>query len=95
LTEEELDKLAQEISGEIGQISDNPEKPLNRKERKHKLVLRARRQALDRVKAAKGKGDFNQEIRANLDYALLTEYAEKNVFLYNLMKARLIWWRAF
>jgi len=95
LTEEELDKITQEISGEIEQLPDDPEKPLSRKEKKHKLVLRARGEALDKIREAREQGDFNREIRANLDYALLTEYAEKNVFLYNLMKARLAWWRAF
>jgi hypothetical protein len=94
MTEEELDEIAREISREIEQLPDDPEKPLTRKEKKHRLVLRARRQALDRIKEAKEKGDFNREIRANMDYALLTEYGEKNVFLYNFMKARLTW-RAF
>ena len=91
MTEEELDKIAQGISREIEQLPDDPEKPLSRKERKHRLVLRARGEALDKIREAKGKGDFNREIRANMDYALLTEYGEKNVFLYNLMKARLSW----
>ena len=91
MTEEELDNLTQEISREIERLPDDPEKPLGRKEKKHRLVLRARRQALDKIKEAKEKGDFNREIGANMDYALLTEYGEKNVFLYNFMKARLSW----
>jgi hypothetical protein len=79
VTDEELDRLSQEISGRIEQLPDDPEKPLSQKERKHKLVLRARRQALDRIKEAKGKGDIHQEVKANLDYALLTDYGEKNI----------------
>jgi len=93
VTDEELDNLSQEISGEIEQLSDDPEKPPGRKERKHKLVLQARRQALDRVKEAREKGDLNQEIKANIDYTLLTDYGEKNIFLYNFMKSRLYWWQ--
>jgi hypothetical protein len=34
-------------------------------------------------------------VKANLDYALLTDYGEKNILLYNLMKARLSFWRVF
>ncbi len=93
MTDEELENLTQELSGQIEQLSDDPEKPLVRKERKHKLVLQARRQALDRVKEARGKGDLNQEIKANIDYTLLTDYGEKNIFLYNFMKSRLYWWQ--
>lgn len=95
MTEEELDRLTQEISGDIEQLADDPEKPLSRKEKRRKLVLRARRQALEKVKEAKEKGNTNQEVKANLEYTLLTEYAEKNILLYNLMKARLFMWRAF
>jgi hypothetical protein len=93
VNDEQLDNLTREISAEIEQMSSDAAKPLTRQERKHKLVLRARRQALDRMKEAKGKGDINQEVKANLDYALLTDYGEKNIFLYNFMKARLYWWR--
>jgi len=93
MTDEELENLTREISGEIAQLSDKPEKPMSRKEKKRELVLRARHQALEKVKAAKENGNINQEIKANLDYALLTEYGEKNIFLYNFMKARLYWWR--
>ena len=93
MTDEELENLAKELSGQIEQLPDDPEKPLNRAERKHKLVLRARRQTLERVKEAKEKGNINQEAKAYLDYGLLTDYGERNIFLYNLMKARTYWWR--
>jgi hypothetical protein len=95
VTEEELDSLTQELTRKIEELPDDPEKPLNRKERKHKLVLRARRQALERIKEAREEGDIQREARASLDYALLTEYGERNILLYNLMKARLGFWRAF
>lgn len=95
MTDEELDRLIREISGDIEQLAEDPENPLSRKERRHKLVLRARRQALEKIKEAKEKGNTNQEVKANLEYTLLTEYAEKNILLYNLMKARLFMWRAF
>jgi hypothetical protein len=95
VTDEELDRLTRDISKDIEQLVDDPEKPLNRKERRRKIVLRARRQALDKIKEARQKGNMNQEVKASLEYTLLTEYAEKNILLYNLMKARLYLWRAF
>ena len=60
MTEEELDKLTQEIASEIEQFPDDPERPLSQKEKKHRLVLRARRQALDNIKEAKEKGDLRR-----------------------------------
>jgi predicted nucleic acid-binding Zn-ribbon protein len=95
VTDEELDGLLQEISGEIDRLADDPEKPLSRKEKKHRLVLRARHRALERVKEARDKGNTHQEVKANMDYALLTEYGEKNILIYNLMKSRTNLWRAF
>jgi hypothetical protein len=95
VTEEEIDRLTQDISRRIEQLSGDSERPLNRKERKEKLVLRARLQTLERIKEAKDRGDIYREARSSLDYALLTDYGEKNILLYNLMKARLGFWRAF
>lgn len=95
MTDEDVAELMQEISEEIERLPESKDKPLNRKDRKHKLVLRARNQALERVKEAKTKGDFNRETKALLDYTLLTEYGEKNILWYNLMKARLSYWPRF
>jgi hypothetical protein len=93
MTDEELETLRREVSGNLEQLSDIPEEQLNSRERKHRAVLRAREQALNRLKQARDEGDVHQETRAGLDYTLLTEYGERNIFLYNLMKARLFWWR--
>jgi hypothetical protein len=93
MTDEELAGLMQEISEEIEGLPESNEKPLTSRERKHKLVLRARKQALEKVKEAREKGSISGETKAALDYVVLTEYGEKNIFLYNFMKARLSWWR--
>ena len=93
MTDEELETLQREVSDQIEQLADTPEEQLSYKERKHRTVLRARKQALERMKAAREKGNINQEARAGLDYTLLTEYGERNIFLYNIMKSRLFWWR--
>lgn len=93
MTDDELETLRKEVSGQIELLPDTPDERLDRKDKRHRAVLRARKQALDRLKKARQDGDVNQETRAGLDYTLLTEYGERNIFLYNLMKARLFWWR--
>ncbi len=93
MTDEELAKLTGEITGQIEQLPEDANKTQNRAERKHRLVLQARREALDRIKAAREKRDVRQEAKAGLDYALLTEYGEKNILLYNFMKSRSGWWQ--
>jgi hypothetical protein len=93
MTDEELAGLMQEISEAIEGLPESDEKPLTRRERRHKLVLRARKQALEKLKEAREKGNINGETKAVLDYAVLTEYGEKNIFLYNFMRARMSLWR--
>ena len=48
--------------------------------------------ALDRIKKAKEKGSMNQEVKACLDYALLTEYGEKHPLWMNFMRSQMGWW---
>jgi hypothetical protein len=92
MTGEELEALQRELSQQIERLSNIPDRQMSRKERRHRVVLRARKEALDRVKEAREKGNMHREARANLDYAILTEYGERNVFLFNFMKARMFWW---
>jgi len=94
MTDEELDNLMQEVSGQIAQLTGDPEKPLDRAERKRKYVLQSRRSALDSIKEAREKGNVNQESKACIDYALWTEYGERHWLLFNLMKSQ-TWWRGF
>jgi RPA family protein len=92
MTDEDLDKLTGEIAGQIERLPEDASKAQSRAERKHRLVLQARREALGRIKAAREAHNFNHEAKASMDYALLTEYGEKNILLYNFMKARSGWW---
>lgn len=94
MTDEELQKLMEEVSGEVAKMPDDPEKLLTRAEKKHNRVLQARQRALNRIKEAKEKGNVNQEARACMDYAILTEYGERNPILYNLVKSQ-TWWGGF
>ncbi len=93
MTDEELETLQREVSGKLEQLPVTPEEQLDHKQRRHRTVLRARKQALDRLKKARENGNVHQEAEAGLDYTLLTEYGERNIFLYNIMRARLFWWR--
>ncbi|HEY97121.1 MAG TPA: hypothetical protein G4O16_02960 [Dehalococcoidia bacterium] len=93
MTDEELEKLRQDVSVKLEQLPATPDEQLDRRERRHRTVLRARIRALERMKKARQEGNVHQEARAGLDYTLLTEYGERNIFLYNIMKARLFWWR--
>jgi RPA family protein len=92
MTDEDLAKLIGEITGQIEQLPEDMNKAQGRAEKKHRLVLQARREALGRIKAAREKHDNRQEVQASLDYALLTEYGERNPLLFNFMKARSGWW---
>jgi hypothetical protein len=92
MTDEELEKLRVELSREIERLCRIPDKQLSRTERKRRVVLRARKEALEKIKKAREDGSLHGEARASLDYSLLTRYGEKNVFLYNFMKARMCWW---
>ena len=95
MTDEELDKLTQEVTGQLEQLSGDPEKPLDRAEKKHRHILEARLRALDRIKTAKEKGGVDREARACMEYALITEYAEKKPFLFALIRAGLATWVRF
>ena len=92
MTNEELEKLMQEVSEQIDRLSDDPEKPLTRQERTRKLVLNVQREALKKIQSAKAKGSLHQEVRAGMDYALLVRYGEKNPFLMNFVRSKMRWW---
>lgn len=93
MTPEQLQELLDDISGELARLADDPEKPLGRADRKHRLVLLARKEALERVKAAAAEGDFKKETQARLDYGLLTDYGERHPLLFNYMRAQTQGWR--
>ena len=91
MTNEDIEELIREVSEQIGKLSDDPEKPLTKEEKNRKLVLQLRGESLERVKVAKEKGNMQQEIRAGMDYALLTQYGEKHPFLVHIVGSQLRW----
>ena len=95
MTDEELDKITQEIAAEIEQFSGDFESPLGKAEKKHLRILGARLRALERIRAVKEKGSVDQEAKACMEYAMITEYAEKNPILLALLRVRLATWPRF
>lgn len=91
MTNEELEKLIQEVSEQIDRLSER-EKSLTKAEKTHKLVLQLQMETLKKMQTAKEKGNFQQEIRAGIDYALLNKYGEKHPLLMNFIKSQMGWW---
>jgi hypothetical protein len=94
MTDEEIENLMQEASEQIDKLSD-PEKPLTKKEKNRKAVLQLQREALKKMKLAREKGNMYQEMRATLDYTLITNYAEKHPFWAGFIKSQMGWWWGF
>ena len=92
MTDEELDKLMQETTVELGKISEIPEKSLDKALRTRKVVLRLQDDILKRIKDAKKKGNIQQEAKAAMDYGLLVEYGEKHPLLWYFLRNQLRWW---
>lgn len=95
MTDEELENLTQEVSGQLEQLSGDPEKPPGKAEKKHRLVLEARHRALDRIKTAKEKGSVDREAKACMEYAVITEYAERNPIIFAIVRAGMATWVRF
>ena len=89
MTDAELEDLIKDLSGQIEQLPDDSGKTLSREERRTKTLLRAKYEALNRAKSAREKGSTRQEVKAFMDYALWTEYGDKNWIWFNLMKSRM------
>ena len=87
LTDEQITALIQELSGEIDQLDEGPDKRLTGKERSRKRLLHLRREALKKIQTVRQKGSLLQEVRAIMDYDLLTQYGNRP-FLLNFIKAR-------
>jgi len=88
MNDEELQQKIQEVSESIDKLSD-PDKPLTKKEEKHKRVLLLMKDTLERIKTAREKGDKGQETANMMNYGLLASYGEKHPFLMHLVKLKM------
>ena len=91
MNDEELEQLIKDASEQIDKLSDR-EQSLTKEERNRKIVLELQKEALAKIKAAKEKGSLTQEVRASIDYALLTRYGEKHPLLLYFLKAQHLWY---
>ena len=87
MTDEQIAGLIQELSGEIDKMADGPDKRLTGKERSHRRLLELRREALKKIQSVREKGSLQQEVKAIVDYDLITQYGHRP-FLLNFIKAR-------
>jgi hypothetical protein len=90
MEDEELAALIQELSEQITGL-ENSEKQLNREERRSKLLLQLRKEALLKIQAAREKGSLSKEVQAGVDYALLTQFGKKHPILINYLKSQSGW----
>jgi hypothetical protein len=90
--DEELEQLIQEASEQIEKLPDDPDKPLTKEEKNRKLILGLQVETLNRIKEAKEKGNLQQEVKAGMDYTLLTKYGEKHPFLMHFLKSQMHWY---
>jgi len=88
MTDEELQQKLQNISESLDKLPDS-DKPLSKEERRRKHMLLLKKETLLRIKQAKEKKDLNQEIKCNMDYALLEEFGERHPLLLHLGRIKL------
>jgi hypothetical protein len=86
MTDEELELLIKENAEQLAALPDD--RPLEKEQRRNKLLLQAKSRALQKIKSARESGSSRQEVRACMDYALINEYGHRNWLLYNLARSR-------
>jgi len=87
MTDEEITKLIQELSEELGKLSDS-EKPLSKEEKNHINTLLLKKETLEKIKEAREKGRSYQEFSLTMTYGLLTSIGEKHPFLTMFIKSK-------
>ncbi len=88
MTDEELQEEIQNLSESIDKLSKS-EDPLTKQEKRRQHILLLKKDTLERIKQAKEKKDQSQELKCNIDYALLEEYGEKHPILLHLARMKL------
>ena len=88
MTDEELEQEILDMSEAMDKLSKSDD-PLTKQEKRRKFILPLKRDTLQRMKQAKEKKDRNQELKCNMDYALLEEFGEKHPLLLHLARIKL------
>jgi len=84
MTNEELDNAVQDVSEQIKKLPED-EKSLSKEERKHRMLLMSQKNALEKMKLAREKGDANLEAQCAVAYGMLTSWLGKYPYLLHLM----------
>ena len=87
MTDEELEREIQKLSENIDELSEADS--LTKEEKKRKHLLELKKETLGRIKQAKEKKNQSQEIKLNMDYALLEEYGERHPLLLHFARIKL------
>lgn len=90
MTDKELQRAIQAVSKSIDKLY-NSEKPLTKKEKRHRQILSLQKETLQKIKEARAKNDFMQERALTIDYGLLTTMAEKHPFLMGFLQSKFKW----
>jgi hypothetical protein len=91
MTGEELEEQLQKTAARITELAQQ-EEPLTKQQKNFRHMLRLQQDALERIKAAKARGDQRTEIRAGIDYTVYREYEHRHPFIVFLVKARTRWY---
>ena len=91
MNDEELAGLIETTQNEIAAFEEL-DRPLTGKEKNLRHMLRLQVYSLERIKAAREKGNYHDEIKAGIDYALYKEYAHRHPLMLFLVKARTRWY---
>jgi len=90
MTDEELERTIQEVSEELDKLY-NSEKPLTKKEKRHRQILPLQKETLLKMKEARARKDTIQEGDLALTYGLLTTMGEKHPFLMSFLRTKFKW----
>ena len=84
MTNEEIDRALQEIDEQVKKLPED-EKSLSKEERNHRQLLLSQKNALEKMKLAREKGDANLEAQCAVAYGMLTSWLGKYPYLLRLL----------
>ncbi len=84
----ELQRLIQEMSDGITELSDR-EEPLTKEERKRKHLLQMKKETLLKIKQAREANSFSQEYSHLVTWGILTSLGEKHPLLMMLVSSKM------
>ena len=84
MTDEELDRVLQQVAEEIGRLSDD-EKELTKQESSRRHLLLSQQEVLKKMQLAREKKDSSTEMQLGIIYGILTSWVAKYPLLLQLV----------